>query len=56
MALDVDAQSLTGATRLHEKAGMHVARQTVLYKKELRTGVDLRTESLIESPNSNAGQ
>jgi mycothiol synthase len=46
VALHVDAQNLTGATRLYEKAGMHVQLQTVNYEKELRPGVDLRTESL----------
>jgi len=34
--LGVDAQSLTGATRLYEKAGMHVERQFGFYEKELR--------------------
>ncbi|HJW82750.1 MAG TPA: GNAT family N-acetyltransferase [Anaerolineae bacterium] len=44
--LGVDAGSLTGATRLYEKAGMHVARQYSVYEKELRPGVDLSTQSL----------
>ena len=44
--LGVDAQSLTGATRLYEKAGMRVHRQDVSYEKELRPGKELRTESL----------
>ena len=48
--LDVDAQSLTGATRLYEKAGMHVQRQNVVYEKELRPGEELRTESLDDGP------
>lgn len=43
VGLGVDAQSLTGATRLYEKAGMHVQRQLHLYEKELRPGVDLST-------------
>jgi mycothiol synthase len=46
VALDVDAQSLTGATRLYEKAGMHVQRQAVTYEKELRPGAELRTHSV----------
>jgi ribosomal protein S18 acetylase RimI-like enzyme len=48
VALDVDADSLTGATRLYEKAGMHVQRQSAVYRKELRPGKDLSTRSLLE--------
>ena len=33
VGLGVDAQSLTGATRLYEKAGMHVTRQYDTYEK-----------------------
>jgi mycothiol synthase len=36
VGLGVDAQSLTGATRLYEKAGMHVARRYDTYEKVLR--------------------
>jgi mycothiol synthase len=36
VGLGVDAQSLTGATRLYEKAGMHVARRYDTYEKILR--------------------
>lgn len=39
--LSVDAESLTGAPRLYERAGMHVANTYVLHQKELRAGVDL---------------
>jgi mycothiol synthase len=46
VALDVDAASLTGATRLYERAGMHIERQSVYYEKELRPGVDLTTQSV----------
>jgi ribosomal protein S18 acetylase RimI-like enzyme len=46
VALDVDAESLTGATRLYERAGMHVERQSVSYEKELRSGKDLTTQKL----------
>lgn len=46
VGLGVDADSLTGATRLYEKAGMHVIRQFVNYEKELRPGVDLATRTL----------
>ena len=45
-ALGVDATSLTGATRLYEKAGMHVQRQSVSYDKVLREGEDLSTQTL----------
>lgn len=46
--LGVDAASLTGATRLYEKAGMHVARQFDNYAKVLRPGKDISTQSLAE--------
>jgi mycothiol synthase len=35
IALGVDAQNATGATRLYERAGMHVAYEVVNYGKEL---------------------
>jgi len=38
VGLHVDAQNLTGATRLYERAGMHIARQSELYEKILHTG------------------
>jgi GNAT superfamily N-acetyltransferase len=44
--LGVDAESLTGATRLYEKAGMRVSREYVTYLLELRPGVELGTEYL----------
>lgn len=46
VALSVDAGSLTGATRLYERAGMLVERELVLYEKELRQGVDIALRSL----------
>jgi ribosomal protein S18 acetylase RimI-like enzyme len=46
VGLGVDASSLTGATRLYEKAGMHVARQFNSYFKVLRDGEELMTQSL----------
>ena len=36
VGLGVDSQSLTGATRLYEKAGMHVTRRYDTYEKVLR--------------------
>ena len=36
VALGVDAESTTGATRLYERVGMRVFSQTVVYEKELR--------------------
>ncbi len=45
--LGVDADSLTGATRLYEKAGMHLERQYNVYEKELRPGRDLSTQALM---------
>jgi len=44
--LGVDSQSLTGATRLYEKAGMQVARAHHEYELLLRDGRDLRTTRL----------
>ncbi|MFH1633220.1 MAG: GNAT family N-acetyltransferase [Chloroflexota bacterium] len=44
VALGVDAQNLTGALRLYEKAGMSVHRQYDLYEKELRPGRDLSVQ------------
>jgi ribosomal protein S18 acetylase RimI-like enzyme len=38
--LSVDSESLTGATRLYERAGMHVAQEHAAYSKELRAGVE----------------
>lgn len=44
--LGVDASSLTGATRLYERAGMRVERVNNTYGKVLREGRDLMTTSL----------
>lgn len=46
VGLGVDAGSLTGATRLYEKAGMQSFRQYNTYEKELRPGCDLTTQQL----------
>jgi GNAT superfamily N-acetyltransferase len=48
VGLGVDATSLTGATRLYEKAGMRTFRQWDTYEKELRAGEDLTTQTLAE--------
>jgi mycothiol synthase len=48
ISLGVDAANLTGATRLYQKAGMHVAAEYVNYEKELRPGREPEVE-----PNSN---
>jgi mycothiol synthase len=45
-SLDVDAGSLTGVTRLYERAGMHVQRQYDTYELELSPGEELQTEQL----------
>jgi GNAT superfamily N-acetyltransferase len=39
--LSVDAQSLTGASRLYERAGMRVISHYILHQKILREGVDI---------------
>ena len=44
--LDVDANSLTGATLLYEKAGMHVDRKNYAWEKILRDGREYRTQTL----------
>jgi mycothiol synthase len=36
VGLGVDAESPTGATRLYERAGMHVVEETAIYRKELQ--------------------
>jgi mycothiol synthase len=46
VGLGVDSQNLTGATRLYERAGMHVARTYITYEKELRAGVELSTQAI----------
>jgi mycothiol synthase len=46
VGLGVDGASLTGATRLYEKAGMHIFWQNDAYQKVLRPGTDLSTYSL----------
>jgi mycothiol synthase len=38
--LGVDSESLTGATRLYERAGMKVARRVAVYEKELRPATE----------------
>lgn len=48
VGLGVDAQNLTGALRLYERAGMHVAVQTDSYQKELRAGEELSTQTLSD--------
>lgn len=44
--LNVDSQNLTGATRLYRRAGMHPVEQSDMYELELRSGVELSTETL----------
>ena len=46
VGLGVDAQNLTGATRLYTKAGMRPDPlwQTSVFEKELRAGKELRTQ------------
>lgn len=45
ISLGVDAANLTGATRLYQKAGMHVAAEYVTYEKELRPGREPEVET-----------
>ncbi len=46
--LGVDAQNLTGALRLYERAGMHISTQTDSYEKELRAGEELSTQAISD--------
>ncbi len=46
VGLGVDASSLTGATRLYERAGMQVALRYDLYEKELRDGIEITVTDL----------
>ncbi|MEZ4860986.1 MAG: GNAT family N-acetyltransferase [Caldilineaceae bacterium] len=48
VGLGVNAASLTGVTRLYEKAGMAIFRQIDAYEKELRPGRDLTTQEVEE--------
>jgi ribosomal protein S18 acetylase RimI-like enzyme len=44
VGLGVDSNNLAGATKLYEKAGMHVQREYVTYEIELRPGEELQKE------------
>lgn len=44
--LGVDAENLTGALRLYERAGMHVHQAFDMYEKEIRPGREISVESL----------
>ena len=46
VGLGVDAQSLTGALRLYEGAGMHIHQTFDQYEKELRAGIEISVQSL----------
>jgi len=46
IGLGVDSQNLTGAARLYERAGMHIALQHDTYQKELRAGIERSTQSI----------
>lgn len=46
VVLTVDSQNLTGATRLYERSGMHVARTYISFEKELRAGIELSTQAI----------
>jgi mycothiol synthase len=46
IGLGVDASSLTGATRLYEKVGMRPIRDFTSFRKQLRAGLDLSTQTI----------
>jgi ribosomal protein S18 acetylase RimI-like enzyme len=49
VGLGVDSESLTGATRLYERAGMHMAHQWDNYQLELRSGVEYTVSRLEQN-------
>ena len=49
VGLGVDAQSLTGATRLYEKVGLRTVHSMIAFEKEIRPGRDLSTQDLAAS-------
>ncbi len=46
VVLGVDSQNLTGAVRLYQRAGMHIARENISFEKELRAGREISTQAL----------
>ena len=44
ISLSVDANNLTGATKLYEDAGMYVSRHLMMYEKEIRAGDEYSTQ------------
>ncbi len=46
IGLGVDASSLTGATRLYQRAGMYVHREYHLFEYEVRPGKDYLTQTI----------
>jgi mycothiol synthase len=44
--LGVDSENPNGATRLYQKAGMHVASEYIFYEKELRPGKEPNVETI----------
>lgn len=46
VGLGVDASNLTGATRLYERVGMQVARESRTYERVIRDGREVRTMEL----------
>jgi mycothiol synthase len=52
MALGVDTANPTGATRLYQRAGMHMAQQHATYGKELRAGEDAHDAAVRQAQSS----
>jgi GNAT superfamily N-acetyltransferase len=48
VSLGVDAENLTGALRLYQKAGMHVHKHFDQFEKEIRPGREISVQSLEE--------
>ncbi|NJL95600.1 MAG: hypothetical protein HC915_18660 [Anaerolineae bacterium] len=49
VGLHVDGLSLTGATRLYERAGMRIEKEYTRFEKELRPGEELARVALDEA-------
>jgi mycothiol synthase len=49
VSLSVDSQSLTGAPRVYQQAGMRVARSYIFHQKELRAGENLSLNPAVRA-------
>lgn len=54
-ALGVDADSLTGATRLYESVGMHAGARYSAWEFEIRPGIEMATFEIADDEDGSAG-